>query len=194
MPLMPQPTMLLPSCLTSMRAPHTSSLYPGNMMRCVPWLTPLGVPFNRSAHPGLDSDLKPRPAPAQTSYSHPIPAPTGNTMKSVSSLSHWPCMQVDRCAPAPPPPCSNLKLRTGPCTQVAHFDVHGQRDSLETDLMMLNGFLPPDVKVLNMTYAEPGVTYAEPGVTYAEPGVGRIREGRVRLGGAKHGQAWHGMC
>ncbi|KAF5833246.1 pseudouridine synthase [Dunaliella salina] len=40
--------------------------------------------------------------------------------------------------------------------QVAHFDVHGQRDSLESDLMMFNGFLPPDVKVLDISYAEPG--------------------------------------
>lgn len=40
--------------------------------------------------------------------------------------------------------------------QVAHFDVHGQRDSLESDLMMFNGFLPPDVKVLDIRYAEPG--------------------------------------
>eukprot|EP00983_Pelagomonas_calceolata_P023784 749237-Pelagomonas_calceolata.AAC.1 len=39
--------------------------------------------------------------------------------------------------------------------QVAHFDVHGQRDSLESDLMMFNGFLPPDVKVLDIRYAEP---------------------------------------
>lgn len=40
--------------------------------------------------------------------------------------------------------------------QVAHFDVHGERDSLATDLMMFNGFLPADVKVLDIDYAEPG--------------------------------------
>ena len=41
--------------------------------------------------------------------------------------------------------------------QVAHFDIHGERDSLATDLMMFNGFLPPDVKVLDIVYAEPGM-------------------------------------
>ena len=40
--------------------------------------------------------------------------------------------------------------------QVAHFDVHGDRDSLDSDLMMFNGFLPPDVKVLGMSFGEPG--------------------------------------
>jgi hypothetical protein len=40
---------------------------------------------------------------------------------------------------------------------VAHFDVHGHRgDNLESDLMMFNGFLPPDVKVLGMSYGGAG--------------------------------------
>lgn len=40
--------------------------------------------------------------------------------------------------------------------QVAHFDVDGRRDSLETDLLMMNSFLPADVKVVGLEYAPPG--------------------------------------
>ncbi len=40
--------------------------------------------------------------------------------------------------------------------QVAHFDIFGQRDCLETDMMYLNGVLPPDVKVQDIQHAQTG--------------------------------------
>jgi len=40
--------------------------------------------------------------------------------------------------------------------QVVHFDIAGSRDSLETDQMFFNSFLPADVKVLSMEYAQTG--------------------------------------
>jgi hypothetical protein len=46
--------------------------------------------------------------------------------------------------------CHHLAL------QVAHFDIFGQRDCLETDMMYLNGVLPADVKVQDIQYAQPG--------------------------------------
>ncbi|GLC53532.1 hypothetical protein PLESTB_000759800 [Pleodorina starrii] len=40
--------------------------------------------------------------------------------------------------------------------QVVHFDVYGTRDSLESDVLYYNSFLPPDVRVLGLSYAEDG--------------------------------------
>ncbi|EFJ40260.1 tRNA pseudouridine synthase mitochondrial precursor, partial [Volvox carteri f. nagariensis] len=40
--------------------------------------------------------------------------------------------------------------------QVVHFDVYGTRDSLESDALYYNSFLPPDVRVLGLSYAEDG--------------------------------------
>ncbi|KAG2438287.1 hypothetical protein HYH02_010985 [Chlamydomonas schloesseri] len=40
--------------------------------------------------------------------------------------------------------------------QVVHFDVYGERDSLESDCLYYNSFLPPDVRVLDLSYAEEG--------------------------------------
>ncbi|KAG2488767.1 hypothetical protein HYH03_012765 [Edaphochlamys debaryana] len=40
--------------------------------------------------------------------------------------------------------------------QVVHFDVYGVRDNLEEDTLYYNSFLPPDVRVLGMSYADPG--------------------------------------
>ncbi|GIL87313.1 hypothetical protein Vretimale_1737 [Volvox reticuliferus] len=40
--------------------------------------------------------------------------------------------------------------------QVVHFDVYGNRDSLESDVLYYNSFLPPDVRVLGLSYAEDG--------------------------------------
>ncbi|KAG2429559.1 hypothetical protein HXX76_010794 [Chlamydomonas incerta] len=40
--------------------------------------------------------------------------------------------------------------------QVVHFDVYGERDSLESDTLYYNSFLPDDVRVLELSYAEEG--------------------------------------
>eukprot|EP00198_Chlamydomonas_reinhardtii_P008327 XP_001697664.1 tRNA pseudouridine synthase [Chlamydomonas reinhardtii] len=40
--------------------------------------------------------------------------------------------------------------------QVVHFDVYGERDNLESDTLYYNSFLPPDVRVLELSYAEEG--------------------------------------
>jgi hypothetical protein len=40
--------------------------------------------------------------------------------------------------------------------QVVHFDVYGDRDSLESDVLYYNSFLPQDVRVIDLTYAEDG--------------------------------------
>ncbi|KXZ49697.1 hypothetical protein GPECTOR_20g554 [Gonium pectorale] len=40
--------------------------------------------------------------------------------------------------------------------QVVHFDVYGDRDNLESDALYYNSFLPPDVRVLGLSYAEDG--------------------------------------
>ena len=39
---------------------------------------------------------------------------------------------------------------------MVHFDIYGDRDNLETDTMYFNSFLPSDIKVAQMQYAEPG--------------------------------------
>lgn len=39
---------------------------------------------------------------------------------------------------------------------MVHFDVYGERDNLESDTLYYNSFLPPDVRVLELSYAEEG--------------------------------------
>jgi hypothetical protein len=53
--------------------------------------------------------------------------------------------------------CNPRKLpRCRAALKVLHFDVLGSRDSLATDLMFLNGALPPDVKVTSIQASPSG--------------------------------------
>ncbi|GFR40308.1 hypothetical protein Agub_g842, partial [Astrephomene gubernaculifera] len=52
--------------------------------------------------------------------------------------------------------------------QVVHFDVYGDRDELESDTLYYNSFLPNDVRVIGLSYAEDGFDshFSSVGKTY----------------------------